>query len=423
LRTRLGVKDKSGTLSSRDIPAVYRTILSSFVDHPFIKSGTLYVDRDEERELDKTSILYQQPPDAVVGMPFDLVVERENRRTAEKEKFRLSLITFASEISPDVLQQLKPFSYRKEENIAIEDNKLIIRNRAFYGGRLIFDHTGRPDWQDRGQRDILLRTISRWMRDNRQQLKFMPRWQNIRDRYREALEILSKQKQSATSDRFDQARDTFLVDEMSRHLHTDDLKLFFDLHIPFFKLTLKDLMPPSMIEGLKRRQWPKKIALAGKLRPLVYVKGKPSVRMDFSTFEQIERDDLTLPTGEECGILFGRHRIPDWDTAVRHFNRWKKQDVFEKKWKNDRKQPRMVDIAEIPFPQPFHSGQDKNNQPFEFYTVPDFQAGVVTLIHFPNRDAALAHYQKIETEWMARVQQFKKGRLDSIFKAKGWKVR
>ena len=103
--------------------------------------------------------------------------------------------------------------------------------------------------------------------------------------------------------------------------------------------------------------------------------------------------------------------------------RWKKRDIFEKKWKDDRKQPRMEDIVEIPFPQPFHSGQDKDNQPFEFYTVPDVRQGEVTLIHFPTREAALAHFEKIKPEWLDQVQQFKKGRLESIFKAKGWKVK
>jgi hypothetical protein len=75
---------------------------------------------------------------------------------------------------------------------------------------------------------------------------------------------------------------------------------------------------------------------------------------------------MLLPTGEWVGIILENRKFMNWEHAVYEFNRWKKVNIFEKKFKNTKKTAHMESLLEIPFPQPFESGRGMDNTPFNF---------------------------------------------------------
>ena len=47
----------------------------------------------------------------VAALPFDLIINREDQKTGNKEEKYIPLLTFGSELSLKQLEELKPFSY------------------------------------------------------------------------------------------------------------------------------------------------------------------------------------------------------------------------------------------------------------------------------------------------------------------------
>ena len=80
-------------------------------------------------------------------------------------------------------------------------------------------------------------------------------------------------------------------------------------------------------------------------------------------------------------------------------------------------------MAEIPFPLAFHSGQSKQNTPFEFYSVPKIKGDEAVLIHFMEEDRARDYFESIRPAWEGFLRSHRKKQIDSIFKEKGWKVK
>ena len=92
------------------------------------------------RELDKASVLFPLKPDIIVGMPFDLIIDWDNQETGEKEKKCLSLISFATELSAQQLDELQPYSYSKHQKVVIKNNQCKIKNTLFFGGKNILEY-------------------------------------------------------------------------------------------------------------------------------------------------------------------------------------------------------------------------------------------------------------------------------------------
>ena len=82
----------------------------------------------------------------VVGLPFDLVINREDQKTGSKEEKYIPLLTFCSELSLQQLEELKPFSYEKRRRIALQEDKLNVSEQIFFGSRLIKAVAVEPDW-------------------------------------------------------------------------------------------------------------------------------------------------------------------------------------------------------------------------------------------------------------------------------------
>jgi len=425
LHRRLGMETRERNLTSKEISAIFRVILSAFVDRAYVKTGNAYTAEGESRELEKTSILFHTRPDAVVGMPFDLLIDRENPKTGEREKISLRLITFASEISPEILDRLRPFSYKKSATVQIRGDRLVVDHAVDFGGRTVFAYQGPPDWRDDAQKKLVVSSVTDWIERNRTRLRFYRRLETMRTYWRQVEPMLLRgsARSSRTPFTFQSGWRAFLAEELEKGLNADDLKLFFDLHPGFRFFTLQELLPRHMVQRLQRMKWPRTVSLHGKQYPVEYEKNHPRIRLDHPEFESWNREDLVLPSGIRAELILAGRRVNDWDTAVDHFNRWKKQDIFEKKWKNEPKKARLQDLVDIPFPQPFQSGQDKENRPFEFFSCPRIDGDDVFLIHFFTRQAAESYFQTVEAEWRVTLQAYRKQKLDRIFQAKGWKVK
>lgn len=425
LKNRMGMTNNIPVYTPKKLNVLARSIISAFVDHAYTKSGNFYIRENEERQLDRTSILLSSLPDAIVGMPFDLFIEWVNKNTGEKEKKCLSLISFATEISPKLLADLEPFSYRKEQEIKIEKNLLTVKNTIYFGGNIVFEYNSPPDWNNQTQKKDLIYSIKIWYKKNHQSLKFYSQLEQIRRYFQDVKKILSASQIKIIKrlKTFDFYWENYLFQELKRHLKNGDLLLFFNVHSGFQNINLKKILPDVFIHTLKKMNWPKKIPILDKELPLIYSKNKPYVKLDFTQFEKVKKEQLTLPTGEQVGIILGNRKHHLWDMAVYRFNRWKKLNVFEKKWKNTQKQVKAEDILEIPFPVSFSSGQSKENTPFEFYSAPCIKGEKISLIHFLEKDQAQAYFDKIKPEWEVFLKKHKQQKIKSIFKEKGWKVK
>ena len=124
-----------------------------------------------------------------------------------------------------------------------------------------------------------------------------------------------------------------------------------------------------------------------------------------------------------AGVILGKRKFLQWEHAVYEFNRWKKIETFEKKFKTNKKAGHMEDLLDIPFPQSFEGGRGKENIPFEYYIVPKIEAGEVFLVHFFEKENADVFFESHRSQWEEYVRNYKKSKIEDIFKQKGWKVK
>jgi HrpA-like RNA helicase len=425
LKKRMGVKKGSTRISPESLQLLTRCVLSAFVDRAYLKTGHLYIREGEERSLDRNSVLLPDLPDAVVGMPFDLVIERENRNTGEKEQMILPLITFATELSIKILENLRPFGYQGKQEITLKKNQLIVEKTIAFGEIILFQYASPPDWNDEIQKKILLDSVTGWCERNKLSLKFYIKLEETK-RYFNQIKLFfasSGCQMPAKLSSFNFYWRTYLFRELKLHLKTDDLKLFFDIHPGFMNLNLNAILPQPFIQVLKKMKWPRVITISGMGKTIIRIKNRPFIKLTSQQFEKVKKEDLILPTGEELSIILNNRKFFDWDVTVYHFNRWKKQHIFEKKWKKNRKKIRIQDVVDIPFPISFHSGQSKENTPFEFFSAPRIEGKEIYLIHFYDKQKAVDYFESIKNEWKLILLQYKKQEIDSIFREKGWKIR
>jgi len=424
LKNRLGIRKSYRGISDQNLKALTRIMLSAFLDHVYVKTGKVYARDNEERELDRTSVLFPSLPDVIVGIPFDLIIDWENQDTGEKEKKCLSLITFATELSAQQLHELQPYSYSKQQEVIIENNHCRVKNTLFFGGRNILEYESKPDWNDPEQKSLLLLSITTWHETNRRLLKFYPRLDEAKKYYRQIERLITQAKIRIPSlSSFNKLWNQYLSRELHNHFKTDDLKLFFNLHPGFLNLNLSQLLPREIIRELIKIKWPPKLVIGETDYILHRIRDKTYVKLDMGQFEKIEKDNLMLPTGEQTGLILNDRKFMDWDVAVYHFNRWKKRKIFDTKWRNQKKVARVEDLANISFPVKFKSGQSKANTPFEFYSAPHIEGYEVFLIHFFEEKTAQSYFESMKDEWTRFLQKYEKEKIESVFKKKGWKVK
>ena len=418
LKKRLAVQPVKGPLTAPEQKHLFRAILSGFCDGVYFKGDGVYWREGEERQIERTSILNQTKPEMVAGLPFDLIINREDQKTGNKEEKYLPLITFCSELSFLQLAELKPFSYEKRRRILLQEDKLSVSEEIFFGARLIKTMTVEPDWTRSDEKHAILTLALEWFEKNFEQLSCRAEIEKNRAWFAEASGALNEKLPP-----FELCLRDYLYRQLRRSLKIDDLRFFFQFHPALQRIDLHHLLPHRWLQKLKSARWPKQLQIKEMEIPLEYVKGKPYLELDQGQFHRIEAAEIRLPSGEAPGFLLQGESFPDWAAAANHYNARLKEEIFERKWRHEKKSVQVGDIQDIPFPLAFQGGNGKDNSRFEFYSAPAFEDGEVFLVHFPDLEQAQAYYRSIEKQWVECRARFRKTAMENIFRGKGWKVK
>ncbi|MCJ7524815.1 MAG: hypothetical protein MUP71_06270 [Candidatus Aminicenantes bacterium] len=418
LKKRLGGQPVKGPLTAAEQKHLFRAILSGFCDGVYFKGDGVYWREGEERQIERTSILNQTKPEMVAGLPFDLIINREDQKTGNKEEKYLPLLTFCSELSFLQLAELKPFSYEKRRRILLQDDKLSVSEEIFFGGRLIKTMAVEPDWTRPDEKHAILTLALEWFEKNFEHLPCRAEIEKNRGWFVEASGALNEKLPP-----FDLCLRDYLYRQLRRSLKIDDLRFFFQFHPALQRIDLHHLLPHRWLKKLKSARWPKQLQIKDMDIPLEYIKGKPYLALDQGQFHRIEAAEIRLPSGEAPGLRLQGETFPDWTAAAAHYNAFLKREIFERKWRHEKKCVQIGDILDIPFPLAFQGGNGKDNSRFEFYSAPAFEDGEVFLIHFPNLEQAQAYYLSVEKQWAECKTRFSKNAMENIFRGKGWKVK
>lgn len=418
LRKRLNIPAVKGPLHVKDYKMLVRAVLSAFVDEVYTREGGEYHRENEARQLDRTSVLFGVQPEMIAGLPFDLVVIRENRETGEKEEKFIPLITFATELTLETLEELKPFSYEKHEEVDIQNNRIKVLREYYFGGRLIKSLITPPNLDDRNEREKVVPVVLKWYEKNRGKFPPCKQREKLEKNFNEIKQVVRGKLQA-----FGHYWQGFLSRELSARLNMDDIAMFFQFHKGFSHITLKQLLPFNFIKELKRARWPARLQAGGEVLKIFYFNKKPFVKFDYSIFEKVKEEETILATGERVGIILGEKKFFEWNPAADDFNRWKRTDIFEKRLKNNRRAVNVEDLMEVPFPRVLAGGKGKNNTPLEYYTVPEIKDNSLFLKYFLAEDEANAYYEAHRSQWQQYIKNYKKAKIENIFKQKGWKVK
>ncbi|MFH2108205.1 MAG: helicase-related protein [Chrysiogenia bacterium] len=418
LKKRLGVLPVKGPLTAAEQKHLFRAILSGFCDGVYFKGDGVYWREGEERQIERTSILNQTKPEMVAGLPFDLIINREDQKTGNKEEKYLPLLTFCSELSFLQLAELKPFSYEKRRRILLQDDKLSVSEEIFFGGRLIKTMAVEPDWTRTDEKHAILTLALEWFEKNFEHLPCRAEIERNRAWFIEASAALNEKLPP-----FELCLRDYLYRQLRRSLKIDDLRFFFQFHPALQRIDLHHLLPHRWLKKLKSARWPKQLQIKDMDIPLEYINGKPYLALDQGQFHRIEAAEVRLPSGEAPGFLLQGESFPDWAAAAKHFNARLKEEIFERKWRHEKKSVQVGDIQDIPFPLAFQGGNGKDNSRFEFYSAPAFEDGKVFLIHFHNLEQAQTYYRSIEKQWAECRTRFSKNAMENIFRGKGWKIK
>jgi hypothetical protein len=418
LKKRLAIQPVRGALSQSEQKHLFRAILSGFCDGVYFKGEGIYWREGEERQIERTSILNQGRPDMVVGLPFDLVINREDPRTGSKEERYIPLLTFCTEISLQQLEELKPFSYDKHRRVTLQEDKLKVSEEIFFGSRLVKAVDVEPDWNRPGEQHQVLTLALEWFEKNYAQLPGCGEIEKNRAWFAEA-EIALGEKLPP----FDPALREYLYRQLRRSLKIDDLRFFFQFHPALQRLSLRQLLPFPWLKKLKRAGWPARLEVKDMDIPIEIIDGRPFLKLDRAQFHRLEAGDIRLPSGEAPGFLLQDEKFAGWTEAAAGYNARLKDEIFQRKWRDTKKSVQVADIQDIPFPLAFQGGSGKDNLVFEFYSAPAFDGDQVFLVHFPDREKAQDYYAAIEAEWVERKARHKKESMENIFRGKGWKVK
>jgi hypothetical protein len=418
LKKRLGVQPARGALSLGEQKHLFRAVLSGFCDGVYFKGEGIYWREGEERQIERTSILNPARPEMVVGLPFDLVIHREDQRTGSREERTIPLLTFCSEISLQQLDDLRPFSYEKRRSVTLQEDRLKVSEEIFFGSRLIKAVEVEPDWTRPDEKHAIMALALEWFEKNYEDLPGCGEIKKNRAWFAEAERALGEKLPS-----FDIALREYLYRQLRRSLKIDDLRFFFQFHPALQRLSLRQLLPFRWLKKLKQARWPGRLEIKDMDIPIVYLGGRPFLELDHARFHRLEAADTRLPSGEAPGFLLQGEKFASWAEAAAAYNARLKDEIFRRKWQGVQKTVQVGDILNIPFPLAFQGGNGKDNQVFEFYSAPAFRDDAVFLVHFNNQEEARAHFATVAEEWERRKARFRKESVENIFRRKGWKVK
>lgn len=245
-----------GPLTMNDQKHLFRAILSCFCDGVYFKGEGIYWREGEERQIERTSILNTSRPEMAAGLPFDLVVQREDPRTGVKEERFIPLLTFCSEVSLKQLEELKPFSYEKRRRVALDGDKLTVTEEVFFGNRLVKALAVEPDWSQPGEQHAILTMALDWFARNYATLAGCGEIDRNRAWFAEAEQALGEPLPP-----FDDALRDVLYRELRRSLKIDNLRFFFQFHPALQRLSLRHFLPYRWLKKLKAAGWPARLRI------------------------------------------------------------------------------------------------------------------------------------------------------------------
>lgn len=408
---------RRGPLSRAEHKHLFRAILSCFSDGVYFKGEGVYWREGEERQIERTSILNALRPEMAAGLPFDLVVNREDPRTGTREEKFIPLLTFCSEVSLPQLAELQPFSYEKRRRVALEQDRLAVTEEIHFGGRLLKALPAEPDWTRPEERREILALVLDWFARNYRQLPGCGEIDRVRAWYAGAEKALGEALPP-----FDAALRDFLNRQLRRSLKIDDLRFFFQFHPALQRLSLGHFLPGRRLKQLRALGWPAAIEVRDQPVAVEYRGGRPFLVMARKLFHRLEAADVRLPGGEGPGFLIDGEPFPDWAAAAADHNARLRADLFARRWRDARKEVQVADLLDIPFPLAFQGGSGKDNAAFEFYSAPLIEGDKVFLVHFAERAAAEEYFAGVRGAWEERKSRQRREAVESIFRGKGWKV-
>jgi len=407
-----------GPFTQNDQKHLFRAILSCFCDGVYFKGEGVYWREGEERQIERTSILNASRPEMAAGLPFDLVVQREDPRTGIREERFIPLLTFCSEVSLKQLEELKPFSYEKRRRVALDGDRLTVTEEVFFGNRLIKALAVEPDWSQPGEQHAILSLALDWFARNYAGLPGCGEIDRNRAWFAEAEQALGEKLPP-----FDGALREFLYRQLRRSLKIDDLRFFFQFHPALQRLSLRQFLPYRWLKKLKAAGWPASLQVRDMELPVETHEGRLFLKLDRAQFHRLEAGDIRLPGGEEPGFILDGKHFRDWAAAAAGYNAGLKEEIFARKWPDARREVQVADLLDILFPLAFQGGNGKDNAVFEFYSAPAFEGEKVFLVHFAELQAAQEYFDSIAGEWQERKARQRKESMDNIFRGKGWKVK
>jgi hypothetical protein len=382
------------------------------------RSESGYIHDGEERQLDRASMLLPFRPPMVVGLPFDLLIHREDPKTGTREDLAIPLITFCSELSLALLEELKPYSYRRDREIEMEKGRITITEKIHFGDNLIQAIESPPDWKNRTERTAISARSLEWVEGNDSRLPFFDQMERNRKWYDQVHPLLRPPVPS-----FAECFRKFLFHTMQKDLNTQDIVNFFRTHPRFERIHLSDLLPEPVIRKLKEMQWPAALTVGEATLPVRYIRRRPCIHVTSDQFKKILRADMILPTGEPAGIILEGRRFGAWTEAVAHYNARLKREIFDRRWETEKKAAPIGDLLDVPFPVAFAGGHGKDDARFEFFTAPLEEDRKVFLVHFFSEREARTHFESFRDRWETLKREFRKSSLENTFREMGWKVK
>jgi hypothetical protein len=148
------------------------------------------------------------------------------------------------------------------------------------------------------------------------------------------------------------------------------------------------------------------------------------IAIGFEQFENMNREDMILSSGARLVLSVGNKKYNNWKDAVIAYNKWKKIDIFNNKWKDREIEIEvMEDVIDVPFPHSFIGGYGLENEKFIFFSVPKIRKDRAFLVHFADEKKAEKDFERIKDGWEDFIKKYKRGKIESIFEEKGWKVK
>lgn len=418
LKKRVPLATRHGaTPSTVDGRQIMRICLSAFPDHVYEQFNQRYCSENEERQLDRHSSLNETPPAMVTGLPFDLLLLHTDPVTGEEKPVKLSLISLASELSWELLADLKPFSFRVHSEYAIEESRIRVNRTYFFGGKKLLTRLEPPDWQNQAETAQLLSLILDWLTENRPP-DLRRSHTELEQAYLSAQTCLGE-----TWPPFSQVIRDRLTETIRSHLDHDDLNYFFQFHSSTRADRLADILSEDKLDRLKKGSWPRRHLAGGVELPIIWQSGRPYIQVNPETILLLQPESLVLSTGIRAGILFQRRRYRSWPQLVTAFNRRQKIRIFDEKWATATKPVNADELKKLVFPLAYIGGRGLDNQPFEYFISPDVDGESLLLRHFLTREEAESHYQSIQPVLSERLRRHEQQSLSDLFKKKGWTVR